>query len=101
MDEAIDGLVADDRLTLFEFEPAGDLFRRSSHGNELIPHGFQKLARALDLALAPATPSGERDPLRRQRRVAAFRQGVAPQFPADRPFVAADQTANFRARYSR
>ena len=97
VDVAIDGLVADHRLTLFALEPAGDLFGRPSHGNELVVDGRAQPARALDLGSPPAAGGGHT--LGRDRLITA-RQRIAPQLAADRALVPAEPAGDFAARYS-
>ncbi len=86
IDEPVDGLVADERATLLERQPAGDLLRRSSHRKVIADIGPQvRLARQL-VARVPAPPSPGQ-PIGPLRLVAArplFRElGIALQLAAD------------------
>ena len=52
IDETVDGLVADDRATLFARQPAGDLLGRQSHSKALLDVGRKvRLARQLEAGI--------------------------------------------------
>ena len=58
IDETVDGLVADDRATLFARQPAGDLLGRQSHRKALLDVGRKvRLARQLEAGI-PLSSSG-------------------------------------------
>ena len=87
VDETIDGLVADDRATLFARQPASDLLGRQSHRKALPDVGRKvRLARQLEAGI-PSSSSG-RQTVRPLAIIGAGPLlgwlGVAPELAADR-----------------